>query len=461
MYFLGVANVNSFSPLVVGFYQIFLLIWVIGGLGYVVMIINFISSGMTSRRIIEIERILAQNIKKTPQRIRNEFRTLLQEFLFFRVKPIYKDEFKFIPQILTRSQSCPNLTIWRKYETDSMTRKRARAMSECYKYPSLKRTQSETELEKIDKERTFKPSDAFMQQKDLILKVVDALSASVVSPQEEKMGIHNFSDEEILTTENYNDQKLNAQYRRRAISDIRPPPYTSIDMEPHNITWYGNDASQAGKQFKKVRALSTSAIKKVERPTFFSRLKYKLKFKEEKMDTDKQILSESQEYRRPSIISRTNRKMSTTSIFQDPVLEHTSIADVIRALTTMSMPPEGIEEEIHYPLPKINTDASTSIPNQSRRERRKSIIPQVAENRRLSLSAERKLTMPSLRRFSLRPVEEHFAAPISDNTQHPVLSTGRRKFSIRPVNINLPSSSVTSTSVKAQLSRRKKNDSDR
>lgn len=444
----------------------FLLMWVIGGLGYLVMIINFISSGMRSRRIVKIERMLAQNIKKTPQRIRNEFRTLLHEFLFFRVKPIYKDEFDYVPQQIERSQSCPELTIWRKDDIESLIRKRARAMSECYKYPALKRAQSETELEKIDKERTFKPSDAFMQQKDLILKVVDALSASAATPPIEEVGIHGFSDAEILASENYTEPNLISfpHHRRRAISDIRPPPYTKIDMEPNNVTWYGNDASIAIKQFNKVRALSSPAIERMERPTFFSKLKQKLKFKEDKGDIEKQNLGSSQDFRRPSIISRNDRKMSAASIFEDPVLEHTSIADVIRALTTLSMPPENAKDEEMQSKRRqsVITATASEVPNSSPRQRRMSIIPHVADNRRPSLTPEKKINLPNLRRFSLRPVEEgaYVSSPsfFVGDTNNSFRAIGKRKYSVKPTNVNLPSASATSTSVKVQVNRKKRTD---
>lgn len=406
---------------------------------------------MRSRKIRKIERMVADNIKKTPQRIRNEFRTLLQEFLFFRVKPIYKDEFDYIPKLLERSQSCPDLHTWKKFDSKLIIRKQARAMSECYKYPTLKRTQSETELEKIDKERTFKPSDAFMQQKDLILKVVDALSASVSASegQPHDSGIDGFSDAEILATENYTEDESIKYNRRRAISDIRPPPYTSIDIEPTNVTWYGGHASSALKQLRKVRALSSPNVNKMERSSFFNKMKNKLISKEPCV---KENLGTMLGFHRSSVISHNRRKLSTISIYNDPVLERTSIADVIRAITTLSVPQEEFS----------GVDERKEPPKSSPRQRRMSILPHVADNRRLSLSPERKNNFPPLRRFSLRPVEEstQFNSPspsISDICQYPNIE-GRRKFSVNPMNNNSFSGALSS-SVKTQLKRKKRIDS--
>ncbi|KAF7269125.1 hypothetical protein GWI33_017815 [Rhynchophorus ferrugineus] len=79
---------------------------------------------------------------------------------------------------------------------------RKRAMSECYK-TTVSKVSSDTELNKIDKEKTFKPTTAFFLQTGLLLKVVNALSNEAINSQESEAGVHGFSDKNILASEMY------------------------------------------------------------------------------------------------------------------------------------------------------------------------------------------------------------------------------------------------------------------
>nr|CAH7751209.1 unnamed protein product [Callosobruchus chinensis] len=351
-------DISRFSPMVRYFYQIFLLVWIIGGLGYVVMVIGFITQGMRSRKLVQIEKMLADNIRKTPQRIRNELRTLLHELLFMRVKPVYKGEFEYVPHVLEHSQSCPELRLLGldEHPKESPNSARKRAMSECYPLAmtivaptAAAKMQSETELERIDKERTFKPSDAFMQQKDLLLKVVDALSAQ----RFDDGGINCFSDQEILASENLTPR------RRRAASDSLPStPMPLMYSKPEGgYTWYGNDATKASLEFSKqrrARAFSLAATK-LEGPSILKRIKnrFNIKSKDEKqpvsIDIEKQNL-ESQYLKMPTSRTPDSTKDANgpTSLPTDPaalltdrVLEQTSIADFIRALSAIAVPEDA------------------------------------------------------------------------------------------------------------------------
>ncbi|CAH2014214.1 unnamed protein product [Acanthoscelides obtectus] len=350
---------TGFSPMVRYCYQVFLLVWIIGGLGYVVMVIGFITQGMRSRKLVQIEKMLADNIRKTPQRIRNELRSLLHELLFMRVKPVYKGEFEYIPHVIERSQSCPELRLLGldDHPDESPNSKRKRAMSACYPLPTAfitptiaTKMQSETELEKIDKERTFKPSDAFMQQKDLILKVVDALS----SQRFDDGGINCFSDQDILASEN-----IAPRGRRRAASDSLPStPMPAVDSKPGGgYTWYGADATKASLEFSKqrrARAFSLAAAK-LEGPSLLKRLKnrFNIRNKDEKqlvsMDVERQNL-ENQFIAKPTSLTPDSTKLPAgpTSLPTDPasmltdrVLEQTSIADFIRALSAIAVPEDA------------------------------------------------------------------------------------------------------------------------
>lgn len=466
---------RNFNPVLYRAYEIFLLIWVIGGLGYLVMIIGFITQGMRHRKVIKIEKILAENIRKTPQKIRHELRSLLQEFLF-RVKPVYKDDLEFVPHVILRSQSCPDLTIWKSDESPSMKRKRA--MSECVKYPLLK-VQSETELERIDKDRTFRPSDALMRQKDLILKVVDALSQTG-SIQEPEMGIHGFSDSQILASEQMATDVAFKQQRRRAVSDVRPP--RSLMSSSNNIyTWYGEDANTALKEFKQQMSIKATSDERMDRPGILKRIRNRFNiFKDDNkpMDIEKQNLDDTQEkkhnimttdrdVRRPSFFqpNREERRASffvptreelsrrlpsITGIQNQHVLEQTSIADFIRALSAITVPEE---ERIHEPRRKLGTASLTPPMNYSPPQRRTS--GNQFNSRRPSFIPTPPKNIGTKRRCSLMPVEEnvlsHLPPPYSEATKTPIVSN--RRFSIRPTNLGALN---TSSPVKYQLNKRKK-----
>ncbi|KAJ8972927.1 hypothetical protein NQ317_014877 [Molorchus minor] len=457
-YIAGVDNVHDFSPTVYNMYKVFLLVWVIGGLGYVVMILGFITQGMRHKRVVEIEKMLATNIIKTPQKIRDELRNILQEFLFMRVKPVYKEEFIYTPSPLDRTQSCPDLTLWRNLNSPSMIRKRA--MSECCKHITLQRVQSDTDLERIDKEQTFKPSNALMQQKDLLLKVVDALG-QVAAGNGEGGGIHGFSDREILASEGHEEFPPSFRpKRRRAVSDIRPP--TTYDTPSINgFTWYGNDASKFCNEFGKQRqrTLSSPTVEKQDRLTLFQRLRNRFKVRDERnVDIEKQTL---EEVRRPSILSsegdiRSRRYSTLSTSQQEQVLEQTTIADFIRALSAIATPENKFEQE---PKRKLGTASLTPPEIAPSRRRRLSIRPNLA-NRRASLIPPT-VSHAGERRFSLRPVDENLLVSPPPYSLHPPEAKNTvqaRRFSIRPVNIT-PSSNITSP-VKRQVNKRERTDTE-
>lgn len=81
-----------------GIYKIVLLFWIMFGLGYLVMILGFISRAMRSKKMAKLERTLTKNLKQTHSKILNEFsrdvtyaRRLLSELylLKFKVRMIF------------------------------------------------------------------------------------------------------------------------------------------------------------------------------------------------------------------------------------------------------------------------------------------------------------------------------------------------------------------------------------
>lgn len=397
---------------------------------------------MRSRKIQKLEKVLAENIKRTPQKIRNEFRALLHEYLFVRVKPVYKGEFDYTPHQLERSQSCPELTVYRN--PNSPNTKRKRAMSECYRYNVMQKTQSETELEKIDKERTFKPSNAFMHQKDLILKFFDALSDAAIRGKKEDnieiQGIQGFSDADILASEATTGTS-NIAMRRRAISDVRPPPV--YETSNNGFTWYGDDATAALKEFRKRKSLLFFESK-AEKLTMFKKIKNKLKFKND-VDIEKQNVEFENNNRRPSLRNVPDRKASD---IQDPILEHTSIADVLRALADLTV---NAEE----PKRKLGTASLTPPQIESPpKQRRMSIFP---SNRRTSLIPPGP-EHQTIRRFSLRPVpERELRSPsfVAETRNSFKINNMNRKFSVKPIAMIVNESSP----VRTQVNRKKRTDS--
>lgn len=172
-------NRGDYGDIIHLIYEIFLIAWIVVGLGYIVMVLNFITRGMRSKKMHALEHKIAVNLKRTNHRIREELRSILNEYLLMKVKRVYRDRFVYVPSKCNRSQSCPDLTMWRSEKSPKVARKRA--FSECRSTASsredLQRIQSDTDLQRIDMERTFKdrPATKMVESSQLILKVVNAL----------------------------------------------------------------------------------------------------------------------------------------------------------------------------------------------------------------------------------------------------------------------------------------------
>ncbi|KAJ3630765.1 hypothetical protein MTP99_011939 [Tenebrio molitor] len=462
-YVAGVENVNEFPDFTFWFYKIFLLIWVIGGLGYVVMILGFITQALQSKRIHEIEQIITQNIKKTPVRIRQELRTLLQEFLFLKVKRVYKDDFDYTPKRLERSQSCPDLNIYRNLDSPTMARKRA--LSECPGHFILHQIQSDSDLERIDKDLTFQPTNEFMQQKDLLMMVVDALGNLDNKSEMSDGAYEGFSDSEILASERFGSKwslksqtpSLPKPQRRRAVSDIRVPSMHKVEAH-HDISWY-QDSTHNYQSFLRPRTFSEpSSETEKSSQNLLTRLKNK--FITPKDDKAPDV---EQNRRRASMFStaedrylrQTNRGrvsvMSTEQ--QEAVLEQTSIADFIRALSAITVP-ETMLQPSGAPKRKLGTAGLSPPKTQSPpRARRLAIRPNL-QARRTSLMPDSHTVQNERRRFSLRPVEENFLAPPPYTPRPPEeAARGGRRFSRI---LNVPTISISP--VQRQVNKRENKD---
>lgn len=471
------------------------------------MVLGFISRGMRSKKMHELEHMLAYNIKRTPQKIREELRSLLHDVLLMKVKRVYKEEFIYTPKKIERSQSCPDLSIYRN--TDSPMFRRKRAFSESVqRIQGFHRIQSETELDKIDKERTFQPTDALMEQSDLLLRVVNALGSyqhvDSRSDSETEGGIDCFSDSDILASEKFgsawtiSSQKYTKmpQMRKRACSEIKFP-FPEATEKANNLTWYGPAATRKFLEMREkvlgVRPRSrTLSMQPASSSSLLSRIRNT--FKTTRDDKNKNLDIERQDYishtpkgraskekldqenylkktsigRSSLFTSSEDRspkvpKIRKYSVFAspDPVLENTSIADLFRALTAISVP-EAVNA---VPRRKLGT-ASLTPPNQISppRNRRLPIRPNL-QLRRSSLMPPTPTNDNTNRRLSLRPSpplteSSDFLTPppyisFSSNPRRSIRAPGsNRRYSLRPV----PNISTTPSPVQRQIMKTKEKD---
>lgn len=162
---------------------------------------------------------------------------------------------------LHKFNSCPDLTMYRVPEEDeehNMPRRYKRALSECQyaegrpegvtrgrasSLVSIIRTQSDSDLTKIDRKRTFAGMNS-VEPNDLLAKVASALGQ--LRPNDEDdgpEGVHGFSDSQILASEktwggwsNVNDGRTDK--RMRAASETKLP-HSELGHDAYEWTWSG------------------------------------------------------------------------------------------------------------------------------------------------------------------------------------------------------------------------------
>ncbi len=164
------------------------------------------------------------------------------------------------------------------YREDSPRVVRKRAYSENYAQPldsstistlTLCRVQSEGDLSRIDKKKTFEGADNALKTGDLLSRVVNALGS--IRPTDEDGqsvlelgvdgggGVQGFSDGHILASERTwsgwslaqsDGSYTNPPARRRAASDFRVPPPDSFN-DSYESTWNGNNEQQMKEYMKR------------------------------------------------------------------------------------------------------------------------------------------------------------------------------------------------------------------
>ncbi|XP_041981146.1 uncharacterized protein LOC121734622 [Aricia agestis] len=232
-------------------YQIFLIIWITFGLGYIVMLLGFITSGMRSEKVHKLERKFACQLKSTQSKILQGFtrdlamiRKIINEANLIKIKPVYVEN-RFP---LYRSSSCPILTFDVEPRVPVLKRKRANSENIQLSKKDILRIQSDTDLLGIDKERTFTAS-AIVKPAELLARVVNVLGNF---ENHNNKGIHIFNDEDILASERYppkfsigQDYIPGSPFRTRALS-VAVPNYRkeSVDKLDHDYTWTNGDNAE-------------------------------------------------------------------------------------------------------------------------------------------------------------------------------------------------------------------------
>lgn len=163
-----------------------------------------------------------------------------------------------IAYTLPRSNSCPDLSMYRLEPAPMPSRKRAFSvcadLAEAQK-AGLVHASSDTELSKLDREKTFETAEAYRQTTDLLAKVVSALATVKPPPADADDaalygGYHGFSDSQILASEwsfsTVNEFSTPRRPRPRACSDfnLEPPHWQSerpLRSGHNEWTWSGDN----------------------------------------------------------------------------------------------------------------------------------------------------------------------------------------------------------------------------
>lgn len=427
------------------------------------MVLGFVSRGIRSKKMHAIEHKIAYNLKKTNHRIREELRSVVNEYLLMRVKRVYKEKFVYVPTKRQRSQSCPDLTIYRSITSIAHTRKRAISAHISLTPPEISRIQSDSDLVRIDKEETFKPSVAIVEPSKLLLRVVNALghydslhsneNSSPNSGNSQLEGIDMFPSNEILASEKYNSGWSLGSHKKsfaprvqrpRAASECKQPLSDNYNIHVNDLTWYGPPATKRLEELREQARCNNARCKTlpplastIQSPGFFARLKNTFKSSKDG-EKSKNIDVERQEYFNPPVNKDYGNQAAaaaataaavTAPVDNNKVLEETSIADFIRALTAITIS----EEEPNLPCKRKLGTACLTPPDSNSQSNLSTISAQISNLRRSSV-----IPCPTMydRRFSL--ATDRAPPPYSPttggsiNVPSRILSRNRR-FSLRPV----------------------------
>ncbi|XP_071441707.1 open rectifier potassium channel protein 1 [Hetaerina americana] len=273
-------------------YQVLIVWWIVFGLGYLIMILGFITRAMRSKRMLDLEKRMAHKIKRTQSKLwrgmrdMGYLRRLLNEVYLLKFKPVYRDHDGFMVSGRERSRSLPSIRNndrdllnvsdgWDSERGDttwgSGGRRRANSERVSTPGPTIQRIRSESDLGNIDKSATFAANNSIAPA-ELLAHVVEALSCAEEEEELEEMeeeiyggrdvveleegrtgggkggwGFHGLSDDEILESEKHG--------RSRAASEA-PIAEEDGDLKggnPAEWTWYGTSASKRIHELMRLR----------------------------------------------------------------------------------------------------------------------------------------------------------------------------------------------------------------
>lgn len=173
-----------------------------------------------------------------------------------------------------------------------MTRKRAQSLfyhdgdSNLLSGSTLHRVQSDSDLSRVDRKRTFDESNQLSRPGELLARVVSALGSIRASEDDTQSildmgmlgGINGFSDSQILASEQmesrwslaYSDGSYAMpppRERTRAASDFRAPQRDQLhNADDHKWTWSGNNSQI--KEFMRLRKMNKRKPKDLYRAAF-------------------------------------------------------------------------------------------------------------------------------------------------------------------------------------------------
>ncbi|XP_063986413.1 open rectifier potassium channel protein 1 [Diachasmimorpha longicaudata] len=456
-------------------YKSFLIAWISFGLGYVVMIMAFITRGMRSKRIVRLEHKLAMNLKQTQNKIWSEFnkevgylRRVFNELQLSKVKRVYVDEYDYEmpPTKLMRSNSFPDLRtlVIGGLAPPTPPHPRRRANSEVVPLePPVPRVVSETDLQRIDKTATF-ATHAMVQPAELLARLVNILGYIPPPPDDEEQtpecdtrsGVECFTDKEILSTERRFGLERSpcGKPRSRATSEVRlDPKFEPNASRNQEWTWSGpaasrkiqelirarrNDAKTKEKEREKEsKSIFPALPKSVPLPKWIKQLSAKKDPRPSNSVSAGELDADDESY-----LSNMNPLPSSSTYFTHTganlpsslggsnLLEETSLADFLRALTALHTRVGAVPEDyIKKPQRKMGT-ASLTPPKLP------SLLTLFSPPGSLPQSNQSTVTAdPAGRRLSLRPETSGSSTPLYNRRSFaaPGVKGRTRRFSLRPV----------------------------
>lgn len=419
----------------------------------------------------------------------NYLRRVFNEIYLMKLKPVYRNDYNSEVPLhkFPRSCSFPDLRelIYGGLDVETPVCPRRRANSEVaqvIKYEAVNRVVSETDLQRIDKKATF-ASHAMVQPAELLARLVNALGyipptsddfepSTEEEDQPSPKGVEGFSDRDILASEKpwtgsgwrIGDEKV-PEPRTRASSEIglRKDLNNGANHQNMDWTWSGPAASRKIQELIKARkgsgpnkeaknrSFSAVTVPKNIRPRWFNPFSSK-KNSGEMSRRDSSPEDEIQTHLRENYLSHTGntramnepdrRRSAAPHYFTHTggnlpntpdvnLLEETSLADFIRALTALHSRVGAVPDDfINKPQRKMGT-ASLTPPKLP------SLLalfsPPPGFNSQ-SHSTQSTITgQMARRRFSLRPVDNSGSSTPSYRRKGSFMpEAGPRRFSTKP-----------------------------